>query len=748
MELMHNQLFKLLEAEGGTYSAGLYRTILNERGMGKIVAVQLDAPKEKTGRRCGRPRLEKTLRPRKKPRQPLVGDLLWMASDELQMLEKANLLIPVELERDPVCFRPLINMQRQKEHERRIVAMAGFLNFTRLEEGILTHHGLAGLVSEAVTTAGVSRAFVYEQWSKLARLGINELSLYPRQDLSGARGGRRPCSPGGRRKAGPKTLAEQIAKDFGTPIAPLQPGMTHAWEDLMLAADRQIKSPKLSARARYQHVLQSAFVRKFQQVGQEIVPIELAKGSYPNFAQFKWLITTRKSLIERVRQNTTQGHFDRSLRGLKGKNWEGSPGPGYCWAIDSTIGDIYLRSSIDRAWIIGRPIVYIIVDVWSTAIVGFHVCLAGPSWDTAKISLFNAVMPTQLKNSLFGCEASLALNPHPTLCFQLMCDRGEYLSIAARQTLLKLIGCGSYAPPYRPDLKGLVEVIHRIVKDQQFPFTPGAIDFRRKEYELRRVRMEDSAYTLHDYIMHLEVIFDRYNLTSDRSNRLDAHMIGAGVYPSPAGLWRYGHQVGLGFSRATPMADLIHNLLPETTARVKKDGVHVGGLLYEAPQLDGLDWTARARIQKHFEVPARFYPGSVSRVWTPHPIDKGFLELHISDQANASQELRFDEIADAFAYQKLKRSEQEHLRINYVQESMQKEEQIRKNAIEATRESTGRAKGESPPVTLAREFEKSLGANKFATTSNPSMPPSFDHSEDDHLEIIRGLMEAANRHEN
>ncbi|UDF35520.1 UNVERIFIED_ORG: hypothetical protein LHJ69_00010 [Shinella sp. XGS7] len=748
MELIHNQLFKILEPESGVvYEAGLYRVILNERGMGKVVAVRLDPPEKSPGRKGGRRRLQQTLKARKKQAQPLVGALIWMDAEELKRLDSANLLLPIELERDPVCFKPLANARRQKEYERRIVAMAGFLNFRRLQDGIIAHGGLSGLVEDAMSVAGVSRAFVYRQWSNLARFGISELSLYPRQDLSGAPGQRRFCSPSGRKKPGPKTLAERIAKAYGKPAVPLQPGMTEEWQDRLLAADRKNKEPTLSLRARYERVIETAFVRNVKQVGRELVPIELKEGDYPNFAQFKWLITTRKSALEQIQEQTTKGHFDRALRGLTGKSWIGVAGPGHTWAIDSTVGDIYLRSSVNRAWIIGRPIVYIIVDVWSTAVVGFYVCLSGPSWTSAKISLFNAITDPLTMGSLWGYQPLISLAPHPTLCYCLMCDRGEYLSGAARQTLLELKASGSYAPPYRPDLKGLVEVLHRITKDQQFPFIPGAIDFRREEYELRRVRMEDSAYTMPEYVEYLHEIFWRYNLTADRIHRLDAHMIGEGVFPSPAGLWRYGHQIGIGFSRSTPTADLIQQLLPQTQGLIKKNGVYVAGQCYEPPQLPGLDWTTKARNLGYQEISARYYPGSVSRVWTPHPLDKGFLELKISDQARASSELTFDEVADAFAYQKLSKSKQDHARLLIRLESMQREARLRRNAVAATDEAISRAKGKSPSATLAREIEKSLGVGAPEAGATPASSPTSHEGEDEYFEIMNDVLAAANNHD-
>lgn len=84
-----------------------------------------------------------------------------------------------------------------------------------------------------------------------------------------------------------------------------------------------------------------------------------------------------------------------------------------------------------------------------------------------------------------------------------MCDRGEYLSKGASLTAFKLIPSMAYAPPYRPDLKGLVEVLHRIEKDAQFLFIPGAMDYRRAEFDLRKSHPEESAMTVREYVQYL-----------------------------------------------------------------------------------------------------------------------------------------------------------------------------------------------------------------------------------------------------
>lgn len=411
---------------------------------------------------------------------------------------------------------------------------------------------------------------------------------------------------------------------------------------------------------------------------------------------------------------TTKGHFARSMRGITGRSWKGVSGPGHTWQIDSTIADMYLRSSINRAWIIGRPVVYIMVDVWSTAIVGFYVCLRGPSWEMARTALFSSTATPVLIGQLWGYQPIETLFPAPGLPAVLLCDRGEYISQAAKQTAAKLIPRMSFAPPYRPDMKGLVEVLHRIKKDHQF-WIPGAIDARRAEYDLRKFDPKKAIFTVREYVIYLHGIFAEYNLTADRSARLDTHMIADGVMPSPAGLWRWGHEVGIGTLRHSPQSELITSLLPQRQATINREGIFFDKLAYEL-DFDGMsELTAKARNFGSWQVPAFHYPGTVSRIWTPNMSGAGLLELPLSEQANASKDQTYEEVQDAFEYAGLSRAQVEHQRVAQALSSLERSKELVAHAKAATAEAINRHHGQVPPVSLARTME--------ATVSEPHASP-------------------------
>lgn len=75
-------------------------------------------------------------------------------------------------------------------------------------------------------------------------------------------------------------------------------------------------------------------------------------------------------------------------------------------------------------------------------------------------------------------------------------------------------------------------------------------------------------------------------------------MIADGVFPSPAGLWHWGHAMGVGFSRAQSQAEVITQLLPDDTARVTRNGIIFRTNVYSAPIIEEKQWSTRARSVK------------------------------------------------------------------------------------------------------------------------------------------------------
>lgn len=740
MYLMHNLALQII----GEPFEGYYRVILDEPGIKKTIIVRLDLPTGNRPGRGGRPQLKNTKNPRKKPRAPLVGGLLWFDRNEVLRLIDEHRLQEVTIAPDSKLLRRAIdNAETDKRYQRRLKVMSDFLDYDILSESILQNDNLGGLVKDAVEAHGASKFLIYHCFSLLCRFGFSKINLHTRFDRCGAPGVSRPCEPNGRKKAGAKTQKQRIARESGADLEPEQPGMSTDWRARILAADQTIPRPKPAMRSRITLILNKAFANRIEfDADGKIVSLPLEKGSYPNRAQVKRVLTNEGSKLTRKRDRTTSQHFKRSQRGIHGRSWKGVNGPGHTWAIDSTIGDLYLRSSLNRAWIVGRPILYIIADVWSTAVVGFYVCLTGPSWPMAQIALFSASINPTLIGSLWGYEPILSLEPNPTLCNTLLCDRGEYLSKAASISGAKLELNLDYTPPYRPDLKGLVEVLHRIAKDEQFTFVPGAIDHRRKEFDLKRYRPEQSVFTVAEYMQYLHFVFAEYNLTANREKRLDSHMHAAAVTGTPAGLWHWGHEVGIGYNRAVPASELITTLLPNATAKVRRDGIFLGDTQYDSDTAREQEWAANARNFGVEEFPALYFPGSVSRIWTPRGVDQGLHELTLVDQSNASQELTWDEVADAKAYSLIQQADKEHSTTLEALASLKLREALVASAKNKTAEADSTNDEPRPTTTEARAAEAAAQSHRSDSKTDDltAQSASPDH-DDEYLDVMRKLLE-------
>lgn len=420
--LMQNQTFRILKELKPTteYLPGVYRVILNAGGSLAAVLIYPDKAETEDEKeqqaarkhsRGGRPSKAESAHHRKKAPPPLVGRIHWLETQELTRLHEAMLLRPLVIEREGAVLAMKLTPENSAIFEARKLMMASFLDQERLRDELLLTGKLTRLVKEAAELHGVNRSTVFKQWSNLCRHGLEERSLYPRFDRCGAKGEPKRCDPPkvgkdgrlkpGRKKAGRKTTGQRIAAIFGEPPPPTQPGMSTEWAGKILAADERIPSPKPKWGDWLSAILKSSFVGKAKEVAGGIEYIEPDPLTYPSASQIRRVLETGRSELEQAMARTTARHFQRAMRGLVGRNWMDVPGPGYSWAIDSTIGDIFLRSSLNRAWIVGRPIVYVIVDIWSTAVLGFYVCLTGPSWETAAISIFNSVCNPSLQEELW-----------------------------------------------------------------------------------------------------------------------------------------------------------------------------------------------------------------------------------------------------------------------------------------------------------------------------------------------------------
>lgn len=533
---------------------------------------------------------------------------------------------------------------RHKEiRDKRERIMQRLINPRELISTLSNNGTIYVLVKEAVHRCKVSKKHVYELFSRLCWYGFELGSLNPHYYNSGAPGVSRPWS-----ESKPKVGAKPLEVKFGVVTQDPQIGITSETRDMVLRFFKCNKDPSKSFEQHYDDFIKAKYVSQYVQTDEGRQPIEPARGSFPNKRQVQYALKQNISAMERLAMKLHRKDWIRNRRGLKGHSWQGVAGPGHRYVIDATIGDIYLQSQINPSWSIGRPIIYFIVDTWSTAIVAFHVCLNGPSWDSAKVALFNMLNP-ELAAELWGIRFKQCLFPLPQLPYELMSDRGEHLSKRAAESAKELGYNQLLNPAYEPDKKGLVEVFNRIAKNKQYGLIPGAIDARRKEVEAR-TNPEDGVLTIRKYYEFVHGWVNDYNLHADKSYRLDSEMIASGVKPTPAELWKYGFEEMMGYGKETSFPKAVMHLLPRVKAAVNKKGIYIWQLEYRYPEEN--DWTAIARNVGAFEIDVNYYPGAAELVFYCSPKSSEVITLTLSPHARTASHVSPLEWLDCLIYSK------------------------------------------------------------------------------------------------
>lgn len=288
--------------------------------------------------------------------------------------------------------------------------------------------------------------------------------------------------------------------------------------------------------------------------------------------QFRYQVNQIESKLEQLTKRIGRSKVAKDKRILTGHSRELIPHPGHTYVIDSTIGDIYLVGSLDRRLLIGRPVIYAVIDAFSSVIVSIHVALEGPNMEQAQVALYRAM--TDKEELLKTLGVTSLLNGLPAGCKPtfLFGDRGELLSDGARNMSEVTRISQSLAAPYRAEWKSLVERYFGIENEAVIHWEAGAVRARAKDRGDRDVRL-DAVLTVNDLLRILLSLAAEWNLTKDMSNHVTAAMMKKNIEATPIGFWNYGLENLHGAPTYLKREDAVRQLLPKVQAKVNRLGL-------------------------------------------------------------------------------------------------------------------------------------------------------------------------------
>ena len=329
-------------------------------------------------------------------------------------------------------------------------------------------------------------------------------------------------------------------------------------------------------------------------------------AAYPTFDQFRYFYRKTKKMQQYYISRDGIKDYQRNNRPLLGDGVQQfAPAVGV-GMLDSTICDIYLVD--DGGKLVGRPVMTACVDAFSGLCMGYSLGWQGGTYSLRQLTL-NIIADKQEWCSKHG----VFIEPHEWDSNKLpgvfVTDMGsEYKGDTFSQVTelgIKIVNL----PPYRPELKGMVEKFFDVVQNtyKKHLKGKGVIDPDYQERGAHDYR-KDACLTLREFeqiILHCIVYYNNSRIVDFPFTE---EMLADGVKPNSSSIFTWGKkQMGANFISVTP-SKLILTLLPRTTGTFTRKGLRVHGLRYKHD-----DYTEA--FLSGGEVTVAYNPEDVTEIW-------------------------------------------------------------------------------------------------------------------------------------
>lgn len=493
---------------------------------------------------------------------------------------------------------------------------------------------------------GKARKDIYNYRRRYLQSGKIKNSLLPRYKKSNAPKKRRLGKSIGDTKLGkPSNKSQKSGRKIGI-------RMTSEIEKKFSRGVKRFydkKNKRKSLKKAFQKILESYLNIGYELKDGILIPILPPAKELPTFDQFcYWHKNYFYDAVQSTKNRFGKTAFNLRSRALLGDATSIAYGPGSVYQIDATIGDIYLVSSLDRTKIIGRPVIYVVIDVFSRLIVGISVLLEGPSWYGAMLALDNVVEDKVAYCAKYGITIQSSEWKGNALPERILADRGEFEGYNVDSLINSFGIIIQNTAPYRADWKSIVERHFGIATEKVIKYSPGGVIKVRerggKDYRL------DAIYTLHEFESLVIAHILNYNEAHElKYYRKDKFQIADEVERFPNALWDWGMENRTGHLPNYQREIVRLNLLPRKEVLVTEHGIHFSHQLYytcENAEREG--WFDRARIRGSWKIPIAYHPNSTKHIYLPKDSGMGIEVCELTSASQAFQNNDFFSIVDYY----------------------------------------------------------------------------------------------------
>ena len=406
------------------------------------------------------------------------------------------------------------------------------------------------------------------------------------------------------------------------------------------AIDRYYRTGQQTSLTEVYHTILKEFFSDQYMENREIRYQVWSKERIPTYRQFYYWFKKLEDPVKNIIERQGIKEYELKHRPILSNSTIQTIGPGTRFEVDATIADVYLVSKLDRNRIIGRPIVYAIIDVFSRLVTGIYVGLEGPSWIGAMMALDNMVSDKVEFCKQYGIEIDDHQWPARHLPEIILADRGEFEGYSVENLINNLGIAIENTPPYRGDLKGIVERSFRTLNTKLKHKTPGAI---MKEFRSRGDRdyRLDAKLTLEEFTKIYIQLVIHHNNTPIAKYSMEKEMLASSIVPIPTLLWQWGIENKKGSLRTIEREIMRLNVLPKAKASVSRAGIKFKNLMYGSQRAIQEQWFINQKI-KSIEIV--YDPRNMNSIYIPEEGGREYEACYLLEASQRYKDIILEEI--------------------------------------------------------------------------------------------------------
>ena len=312
----------------------------------------------------------------------------------------------------------------------------------------------------------------------------------------------------------------------------------------------------------------------------------LPSNQRPTRRQFFYYIRTHSTVKDRQEAKQTKPVVRNNARVFTGTVMDGVRGPGHYVEMDAQEMDIALISDHYDNIPVGRPIIYVAIDVMSEIILGVSLAMDNNSIVGCTNCMMSLIEDKQtlLKRHNISIEFNDGYTiedvwPTGVKPRVIKYDNAsDFVSIPIARLLEELNIRGEFVTEATGSLKPVVEHFFDTIKK-------GLDDLLEHKGLIRKTygsnHHKEACLTFDDAYMIVlnEVLYHNSHILEDYPKSAD--MTAKGIMASPMELWRYGNQVLVPATTFVSRDDaLYHMMLPCKDAKVSRYGIERKGMPY------------------------------------------------------------------------------------------------------------------------------------------------------------------------